>query len=103
MTMTLFFQIIGAFSGLAGFATLSVLLIKPLRERVLDTKDIREGQKCLLRASMLSTYYRNRDSGQIRQYEKENFIYEYKAYKAEGGNTFIDDIYEEIRHWEVIT
>lgn len=96
-------QFIGMFTGIFACINLCILIIKPVRERLFGTKDIREGQKCLLRASMLSTYYRNRDSGQIRQYEKENFIYEYKAYKAEGGNTFIDDIYEEVRHWEVVT
>ena len=96
-------QNISMFSGLFALVNLCILLIKPIRERVLGTKDIREGQRCLLRASMLSTYYRNRDTDQIRQHEKENFIYEYKAYKALGGNSFIDDIYEEIRHWEVVT
>ena len=96
-------QIIGMFSGLFALANLCILLIKPLRERVLGTKDIREGQRCLLRASMLSTYYRNRDADTIRQHEKENFIYEYKAYKALGGNSFIDDIYNEVRRWEVVT
>ena len=101
--MSIFFQIVGMFSGLSALFTLCILIFKPIRERILGTKDIREGQRCLLRADMLRIYYKNRDAGKIRQYEKENFIYEYKAYKALGGNSFIDDIYEEIRHWEVIT
>lgn len=41
---------------------------------------------------MLATYYKNKDTDQIRQYEKENFIFAYKAYKALGGNSIIDDI-----------
>ena len=101
--MTVFFQVVGMFSGLSALFTLCILIVKPIRERILGTKDIREGQRCLLRADMLRTYYKNRDADQIRQHEKENFIYEYKAYKALGGNSFIDDIYEEIRHWEVVT
>ena len=96
-------QNISMFSGLFALVNLCILLIKPIRERVLGTKDIREGQRCLLRADMLRTYYKNKDEDKIRQHEKENFIYEYKAYKALGGNSFIDDIYEEIRHWEVVT
>ena len=101
--MSLFEQIIFVCSGICSISAAVVLLVKPLREKVLGTKDIREGQRCLLRANMLSTYYRHRDEDTIRQYEKENFIYKYKAYKALGGNSFIDDLYEEVRRWEVIT
>ena len=101
--MTVFFQVVGMFSGLSALFTLCILIVKPIRERILGTKDIREGQRCLLRADMLRTYYKHRDSDQIRQHEKENFIFEYKAYKALGGNSFIDDIYEEVRRWEVVT
>ena len=61
------------------------------------------GMRCLLRQAMLDTYYHNKDRGKIRQYEKENFVFLYKAYKALKGNSFIDDIYTEVRTWEVIT
>ena len=101
--MTTIAQIIGMFSGLSALVTLCILLVKPIREHVLGTKDIREGQKCSLRADMLRTYYRHRDEDQIRQHEKENFLLEYKDYKALGGNSFIDDICEEVRRWEVVT
>ena len=62
-----------------------------------------QGLKCLLRSDMLSTYYHNKDSGKIRQYELENFIMLYKAYKVIRGNSFIDKIYKEVMKWEVIT
>lgn len=62
-----------------------------------------EGMKCQLRTEMLRTYYHNKDSKKIRQYEKENFVHLYNAYKALWGNTFIDDVYEEVRTWEVIS
>lgn len=79
------------------------LLIKPLRERVLGLRNAQEGQKCLLRADMLRTYYRHRETQTIRQYEYENFIMEYKAYKALHGNSFVDRIYEEVKSWEILT
>ena len=60
-----------------------------------------EGQKCQLRSDMLHTYYRHKDKKIIRQYELENFILMYKAYKALKGNSFIDKIYEEVEKWEV--
>ena len=60
------------------------------------------GQKCQLRSEMLQIYYSNKDTKQIRQYEKENFMMLYEAYKALKGNSFIDTIYDEVRKWETI-
>ena len=62
-----------------------------------------QGIKCLLRTEMLRTYYHNKDSEKIRQFELENFIALYKAYKALRGNSFIDKIYKEVMSWEVET
>ncbi|MBP5269368.1 MAG: hypothetical protein ILO42_00255 [Clostridia bacterium] len=61
------------------------------------------GQRCLLRSEMLRIYYHNRDKAEIRQYEYENFVMLYEAYKKLKGNSFIDKIYEEVRKWKVIT
>ena len=61
------------------------------------------GMKCILRSEMLRTYYHNKDREKIRQYELENFVFLYKAYKALKGNSFIDKIYNEVMSWEVIT
>ena len=61
------------------------------------------GMKCLLRSEMLRIYYHHKDKCIIRQYELENFIYLYKAYKALKGNSFIDKVYKEIMTWSVIT
>lgn len=62
-----------------------------------------EGQRCQLRSNMLSTYYRCKEEETIRQYERENFDKLYAAYKKLGGNSFVDDIYKEIRTYNVIT
>lgn len=62
-----------------------------------------QGIKCLLRSEMLRTYYGNKETETIRQYELENFIKLYKAYKALKGNSFIDKIYKEVMTWEVVT
>ena len=62
-----------------------------------------QGIKCLLRSEMLRTYYHNKDKEKIRQFELENFIALYKAYKALKGNSFIDKIYKEVMSWEVIS
>lgn len=52
---------------------------------------------------MLHTYYKHRDDETIRQYELENFIMEYDAYKALKGNSFIDGIAAKVKTWEVVT
>ena len=64
---------------------------------------VMDGQKCLLRSEMLRIYYHNREKGEIRQYEYENFVLLYEAYKKLKGNSFIDKIYEEVKKWKVIT
>ena len=79
------------------------LMIKPIREKLLGTALTKEGLKCLLRAEMLHTYYKHREDRKIRQYEYENFLACYKAYKALGGNSFIDHIFSEVSDWEVTT
>ena len=56
-------------SYLTTIVTAVVLIVKPLREKVLGIKRTNEGMKCLLRTEMLRTYYHNRSRRQIRQYE----------------------------------
>lgn len=93
----------GAAVGITNIAACLCLFVKPIRNRVLGLNDIRDGQKCLLRSEMLHTYYKHHEENCIRQYEYENFVYSYKAYKALGGNSFIDKIYSEVQTWEVHT
>lgn len=69
---------------------------------IILVKKIIDGQKCQLRSEMLQTYYHNKDTKKIRQYEKENFVLLYEAYKALKGNSFIDTIYAEVMKWETI-
>lgn len=66
-------------------------------------RKIANGTKCQLRSEMLRIYYHNKDDKKIRQYEYENFVFLYEAYKALKGNSFIDKIYEEVKSWEIIT
>lgn len=61
-----------------------------------------KGMKCQLRSDMLKIYYANEKTQTIRQYEYENFVYLYDAYKALKGNSFIDKIYSEVKTWKII-
>ena len=61
------------------------------------------GARCQLRSEMLRIYYHNREDETIRQFEYENFVMLYEAYKALKGNSFIDKIYKELQTWEIVT
>ena len=70
---------------------------------IISIRKVANGTKCQLRSEMLRIYYHHYTVGKIRQYEYENFVALYEAYKALGGNSFIDKIYEEIKHWEIVS
>ena len=91
--LTLIVTLIAELSALAG-------VIIPV---IISVKKIADGTKCQLRSEMLRIYYHNREKEEIRQYELENFIMLYEAYKALKGNSFIDRIYKEVISWEVVT
>ena len=70
---------------------------------IVSVHKIKNGMKCQLRTEMLQIYYHHRESKVIRQYDYENFVMLYEAYKALKGNSFIDKIYEEVHEWEIVT
>lgn len=94
-------SILEAIIKLLPLLTLIGSIIAALVKICKEYKKIREAQKCQLRAEMLKTYYRNKDRKKIRQYEKQNFVYSYEAYKALRGNSFIDDVHDEVMSWEM--
>ena len=96
-------QIASYAGSISAIFAAAAILIKPLREWIFGMGEIRAGLKCQLRWDMLRIYYRHKDEDKIRQYELENFILCYKAYKQMKGNSFIDKIYKEVMEWEVIT
>ena len=96
-------EIITYCSLILNVAAVIALFVKPVREKLFGFRDFHEGLKCLLRSSMLTTYYHAKEAGKIRQYELENFALEYAAYKAEHGNSFIDKIKTEVFDMEVIS
>ena len=96
-------MIIQILSLITSFAAAAAIIIKPIREKLFDTKTTKEGQRCMLRAEMLSIYYRGKDAdGRLRLYDSQNFALLYAAYKALDGNSFIDNINEKVKDMEVI-
>lgn len=90
-------------TGIAKLITEVSVLLGVIITIIVFVVKIANGQKCLLRTDMLQIYYHNREKRKIRQYEYENFVMLYEAYKALKGNSFIDKIYEEVHEWEIVT
>lgn len=101
--MTTFSTIVAIVDGIIVIAGAVALIFKPIRARLFKDKEQRDGVMCLLRSQMTTTYYRHKDTREIRQYEFENFIACYKAYKAMGGNSFVDHIKEDIDEYKIIS
>ena len=61
-------------------------------------KDLRqeEALKCLLRSNITSKYYVYSEMGSIPYYEKENIDRMFEQYKIMGGNSYVDQIVDEI-------
>lgn len=87
---------------ICSITTCAALLIRPVREWIMGTKGIREGQRCLLRSEIVRIYYRHHDDRQMKEYEFKNMDQCYKAYKVLKGNSFVDKIYDEMKEWDII-
>lgn len=93
MDMTTIATLIGEISVLLG-------VVVPV---IVSVRKIASGTRCQLRSEMLRIYYHNREKRTIRQYEYENFVMLYEAYKALKGNSFIDRIYAEVQEWDIVS
>ena len=91
---------LAAVAALVGEVGVLLSVVIPV---IVSLRHVANGTKCQLRSEMLRIYYHNREQGRIRQYEYENFTLLYEAYKALGGNSFIDRIRQEVNRWEIVT
>ena len=66
-----------------------------------EWKKAKNGQLCLLRNELLKIYYKYKEAEELPQYEAQNFIMMYEAYKARGGNSFIDEVHDHVIKWEL--
>ena len=65
-------------------------------------KYVVEAVKCLLRNDILGIYDRCKPKKQITRYQLQSAHLSYTIYKKLGGNSFIDEIMEEIKDFEII-
>lgn len=67
-----------------------------------DIKNVSVAQLDLMRNEITKVYYKRQNVKELYQYERESLDKLYEGYHAGGGNSFIEDIYNEMRHWKVI-
>jgi len=86
---------LGAIGGMLGF----------LRRLWRSVRAEKEGVQCLLRSRIREIYYHHADDAapEIREYERQDLDDLYAGYKALGGNHFVDDLYENMRAWKVVS
>ena len=100
--MNTLLTIASACSAVVTIAALVVAIFKPFKKILKFYKADNEVMLCLLRANILNTYRLFKADKKIPQVERQNIDLEYQAYKSRNGNTFIDDVYSEIREWEIV-
>lgn len=100
--MEIVLQIAEIAGCISAVAAAFAILVKPIRERLFNNKKANDGDKCLLRTAILNIYYKGLEKKELHQYEAENLVQLYEAYKALGGNSFIDCVYDDMREWTVI-
>ena len=79
------------------------------RDTKKEVKKVSDAQKLmaaaqldLMRNEITKLYYRRQNVRQLYQYERESLDKMYAGYHGGGGNTFVDDIYAEMRCWMVV-
>lgn len=64
---------------------------------------IKDGMKAMLRSEIEHCYYENLPYKTLQEYERKNLDSLYAAYHdGLKGNTFAQDLYDEMRDWEIV-
>lgn len=76
------------------------LVFQTRKERKNQFKEIKDGLICSLRNDILQIYLKNKDKKEFTLLEKQTINYSYRIYKNYGGNSFIQDIVDEMNCWK---
>lgn len=69
---------------------------------IVFAKYVVDAVKCLLRNDILNIYERCKEHKQITRYQLQSVHLSYAIYKKLKGNSFIDEIMEEIKDFEIV-
>lgn len=64
--------------------------------------NINKSTKCTLRNDILDIYDRCKETGKITHYQLQSMTYSYDRYKKLKGNSFVDEIMERVKDFELI-
>ena len=96
---------LGMIAAAVGYAATIAGVWGCLRRIWRSVRAERDGVLCLLRSRIREIYYKHADEPApvIREYERQDLDDLYAGYHALGGNHFVDDLYEKMRCWKVVT
>jgi hypothetical protein len=96
---------LGLIAAVVGYVATIVGVITYLRRIWKSVKAEKDGVLCLLRSNIRTIYYHHCDeeTPTIREYERQDLDDLYAGYHTLGGNHFVDDLYEKMRGWKVVT
>lgn len=110
MTLSLLIDILQMLSLLI---TVGLFVIKPFRRWFLDQRKEKQEEeaekeqqkeimRCLLRDAILRIYNEHKNEKSLHQFDYQNLSMLYAAYKARGGNSFVDHIWSEVQdEWDI--
>lgn len=64
--------------------------------------NINKSTKCTLRNDILDIYDRCKEEKKITHYQLQSIMYSYDRYKKLKGNSFVDEILEKVKDFEVV-
>ena len=77
------------------------LLLEKSNERDNQIKTLMDSDKCRIRAEITQEWQKRMREERIDYFTLQYLQAQYLCYKAEGGNSYITDLMDEITHWEL--
>ena len=65
-------------------------------------KQLKESSNDMLRREIANIYYKYLPYKKIPRYTKEELFHLVGDYQKQGGNSFVEEIFEEMKTWEIV-
>lgn len=90
-------------SIITGIVSIVTCLMTTRTSKKVDTNhaQMNKALTSMMRNDITDMYYRNLSNKKLKQYERESLDKLYEGYIESGGNSFIKDIYAEMRKWVI--
>ena len=77
-------------------------LAKSLTKKSKKEKAERKALVALLRHEIVNVYVQHKDSKELPYFLKESVLIIYEVYNALGGNSFVEQLINEMKLWKVV-